>query len=415
MFFARRVPSSARDAYSKDAASGMLGAVMLGLTVPFFGVIARKTLHASGFEIGVISMAPVAGYLFSLLWAKHMEGRRRMPFAVWAWVASRSTLFAAVFATTATSFIIMAAAFYLILSIASPAYSAIIREIYPAGERATLMGYARVCTISVYVLVLLFTVVFPILEGHNYRFVFPIAGLFGVASALVFSRILTTDTTGETGTPLHQFVRESIMILRDDGGYRWFCTGIFIFGFANFLAQPAFTIYQVDIGVDTRWAGAFSIVASAMMPFAYYYWGRIIDRRRPEKIVAIQALAWIAIPIIYTFADRPWMLLFTALISGVIGAGVELVYFTGVLHYSSDELFSRYYALFLSLMGIRGILGPMIGGAMVDLGIVPIKAIFLASAGVMLVSVWVQLEGARRFPKPREIGSTHDSGERTDP
>lgn len=395
MFFAERVPPKARDAYAKDAASGMLGAVMMGLTGPFVGVIARKTLHASAFEVAVLSMAPVAGNLFSLIWANMMEGRRKMPFAVWSWVVSRGLFACVLFATTSLTFVLIVAAINFIASIASPAYSALMKEVYPDGERARIMGYARVCTIAVYVVAT--AAAAPLVAGFNYRYAFPVAGLFGVASTFVFSRIHSTEEHGDPSVPVGKFIHSGIMILRDDPGFRWFCGGIFIFGFANFMAQPIYTIYQVRIGVDTSWAGIYSIVSALVMTVAYFHWGGYIDKKRPEAVVALQAGCWAMIPLLYCLASRPWMLVPVTVVSGIVGAGAELSYFVGVLHFAPKERITQYQAVFLSLMGIRGIVAPFVGAALQQSQLLSMRGIFVLSAGLILSSVVVQLVGMRKY------------------
>lgn len=394
VFFANRVPPKARDAYRKDAMSGILGAVMMGLTGPFVGVIARKTLNASSFEIAVLSMAPVAGHLFALVWANVMEGRPKMPFAMWSWIVSRSLFFLTPLAQAPGRFVGLISTQNFVASVASPAYSAIMKEVYPDSDRGRIMGYARVCTIGMYVIVT--AIAAPLLKGSNYVYVFPIAGVFGVVSAVWFSRIHSADASGDSDVSPTEYIHGGLLILRDDPGFRWFCAGIFMFGFANFMATPLYVIRQVDIGVDTQWAGVYSMVAAIIMTVSYFYWGPCIDKRRPEAVVAVQAAFWALIPLIYCMASRPWMLLPSTLISGVMGAGAELSYFTGVLHFAPKDRITQYQGVFLSLMGVRGIVAPLLGAAL-ERSVLPMKGVFVLSAAMILVSVVIQIVGMRKY------------------
>ena len=400
MFFANRVPPKARDVYKKDATAGMLIAIMSGMTGPFVAVIARKTLHANAFEIGVLSMAPIAGNLLSLLWANIMEGRPKMPFAKWSWILARSMFFFAIWATTSLWLVAIVAAMSFVASVAAPAYSALMKEVYPDQDRARIMGYVRVCTVAVFVVVTAVTA--PLLHGDNYRFIFPVAALFGVASALVFARIPTADAAGDSGVRLGKFIRDGIMILRDDRAFRWFCGGIFVSGFANLLAQPIYVIYQVNIGVDTIWAGAYSVTAASVMTVAYFYWGSYTDRKGPQAVVVLQTLCSAAVPLIYCIAARPWMLLPTAVVGGIVGAGMELSYFNGVLHFAPRERITHYQGLFLSLMGLRGLVAPFIGAALHQSKILPMKGVFLVSAALMILAVVIQLVGMRKYAGMKE-------------
>ncbi|MGQ9580249.1 MAG: MFS transporter [Armatimonadota bacterium] len=394
--FANSVPPDARPAYKRDALAGILGAVMSGLTAPFVAVIARKTLHASAVEISLLSIAPMAGHLLSLVWANAMEGRPKMPFAIWSWIAARAPLVLCLFATESWRLVGIFAVTSFIASVAQPAYSAVMKEVYPDTERARIMGYVRVCTIGTYVLVT--AIASPFVKGYNYRYVFPLAAVFGIASALAFGRIKTSRVEGNAETPLHRFVGSGLMILREDPGFAWFCGGIFVFGFANFLATPIYTIYEVEIGVDTTWAGVYSIIAALTMTVAYFYWGPYTDRKHPQHVVAVQALMFSLIPIMYCFATRPWMLLPAMIIGGIVNAGLELSYFNGVLYFAPEDRVTSYQGVFFSLMGLRGIVAPFLGAALQQSGVLSPRVIFVLSAFMIALSAGIQIIGMRKHP-----------------
>ncbi len=376
--------------------AGMLAAVMAGLTMPFVAVIARKTLNASAFEIAVLTMAPLAGNLLSLLRANVMEGRPKMPFAMWSWITGRAFLLLCVFAATSRSLVAIMAAMYLIDSVARPTYPALMKEIYPDGDRARIMGYVRVCLLAVFVLVTALAA--PLLHGDNYRYVFPVAGLFGIAAAVVFGRIPTSETAGDPSVRLRQFIHNGVLILRDDPGFRWFCAGTFVFGFSNLMVQPIYIIRQVQIGVGTNWAGIYSIAMSLIMTVGYFYWGGFIDKRNPQVVVALQALCMIAVPLNYYVATQPWMLLPGFLMLGIIWAGVELVYLNGILRFVPRERITHYQAVFLTLMGLRGVVAPFVGAAMYQSGVLSVKAIFLVTTAMLVFSVVILLLGIRKSP-----------------
>lgn len=411
MFFSDRVPPEARDAYNRDAAAGMLGNVWAGMTGPFVAVVARYTLDASDFQMALISMAPVAGYLFSLIWANWMEGRRKMPFAVWSWVISRAMFALFFFVTSAPVFVIVFLLLNLGASVAGPAYSALMKEIYPDGDRAKIMGYVRVWCFVVYLIVTPLAGWLLKLHEEAYRVVFPVAAIFGIVAALIFNKIPAHERTGDASVPLHCFLWNSVRILWHDPGFRWFSGAIFIYGFSNFMVSPIYAMYQVDyLGVDTRWAGVYSTVASVFMIVAYFYWGGFIDRRRPEKVIAYQALLYAGIPLGYAVATQPWMLIAPTILAGVLNAGVDLAYFSGVLHFAPTRLLTQYQAIFALLMGIRGIAAPLLGAYLVrnhvmglaEGHVTSMRMVLLMSAAMILVSVLVQLAGARRHGTMRD-------------
>lgn len=412
MFFENRVPPKARDAYRKDTWSGVLGGVMTGLAFPFFAVIARDNLRASELEIALLTMAPVAGNVLLLVWASMMEGRRKMPFAVAAWVASRFLLIMILFATTSAVFVGIIVLFWIIASVAGPAYSALMKEIYPDGDRAKIMGYARVCTIFV-------ISVFSLLAGQllkvvSYRWLFPAAAIIGIVSVIPFSRIPTNEATGESDVPLWTFVKNSISILRKDKRFRLFCDGIFIFGTANFMAAPIYTIYQVDVlHVETGWASVYAVLTAIAGMFGYFFWGGYIDRKSPMSAVALCTLLGVTTPLAYCFATKAWMLIPIMVIAGVINSGADLAYFNGILHHAPKDRIAQYQSMFAGLMGVRGIIAPLLGawlvrshfGRLVDVFVpnsehahaISTRVVFVIAATIIFGAYIFQLSVIRRY------------------
>lgn len=377
---------------------------MIGLTFPFFAVIARDNLRASEFQIALLTMAPVAGNVLLLVWASMMEGRRKMPFAVGSWVISRILLILILFATTSTSFVTIVVLFWILASIAGPAYSALMKEIYPDGDRAKIMGYARVCTISVISVCSL--AAGQLLKTVSYQWVFPAAAIIGIVSVIPFSRIPTNEATGESDVPLWTFVKNSIDILRKDKRFRLFCDGIFVFGTANFMAAPVYAIYQVDVlNVETGWASVFAVTNSAAAMFGYFYWGGYIDRKSPMSAVALCTLLGVTTPLIYCFATKAWMVIPVTVIGGIINSGADLAYFNGILHHAPKDRIAQYQSLFAGLMGVRGILAPLLGawlvrshfGRVIDVFVSNSEHAYVISARIVFIIAAVVIFGAYLF------------------
>jgi len=318
-----------------------------------------------------------------------------MPFAVAAWIASRALLLLAAVATSSVSFVIVVAGFYVIASCAGPAYSSLMKEIYPDSARARIMGYARVCTLGVYIGVT--SVAGMLLHAVTYRIIFPLAGLFGIASALVFNRITADETAGKRGVSVGRFVHDTALILRQDKPFRWLCGSIFVFGFGNFFAQPVYAVYQVDVlGVDTRWASVYQVASALAALLAYARWGSYIDKMTPPRVVPIVMLAWLAVPLTYLVATHAWMLVGMSVIAGFASAGMELSYLNSVLHYAARERISQYQSLFAGLMGIRGCIAPFIGASLVESGVLSYGAVFAISALFALSGSLIQFISNKR-------------------
>lgn len=396
MFFANRLPPKVLSAYKKDSVAGILAAVMYGLTMPFLAVIARDDLHATEIQIAVITVAQVAANILSFVWANIAEGKRKMPYAVASWVISRGILCATVFAYTANAFVIMITAFWLVSSIAIPPYSALMKEIYPDSDRGRIMGYVRVWSGLVWLVIAL--VAGRLLDVVSYRYVFPIAGLFGIVSALTFGSIPTSQTSGDSSVNVGKFTMDSFKILVKDGGYRWFCGGVFIAGWANFFTLSLYPIYQVDVlHVNKMWAAVYSITTLAVTMISFYYWGHRVDRKSPSYIVGVCNNLFAFIPLIYYVSSNKWMLLPAMVIAGICNAGSELAYFNGVLLYAPEGRVTQYQAIFTFLLGFRGLTATFLGAKLIELHWLTMQQAFLITAALAFMSYPILMIGEKKY------------------
>ncbi len=369
--------------------------ILVGSTAPVVGVIARDQLGASVIQLGVLATAPVAGNILSGLWAMMMEGRRKMPFVVFGWACAALFLSCMFYAHTSWAFIGVVAGMYFCHTISATANSAILKEIYPDHSRASIMGYIRVFSSSAFMLSS--AVAGAVLTAVSYRYYFPLISVIGILGAVVYSRIPTSSRPKSTGLAPRKFFSSYMRLLVEDKAYMKLCAGVFVFGFANFIAVPVYTLYQVDVlGVDTAWAGAYGTIASAMSLLSMFFWGKYIDRVSAARSLVTISMLWIALPLIYIAANSPWMLVPAFILIGSVGAGVDLTYINTVLQFAPEDRITHYQSIFSVLMGVRGIIAPMTGSLLVESGVVSHHGIFVLSAVLILVGhVLIRLAAAQ--------------------
>lgn len=406
MIFARKVPSEARSAYTLDAWSAILTGVYTGSIIPFYLVVAREKLHASPMLVALIVASPFAGNLFSLLWANLMEGRRKMPFATIPWLVGRGFLVLLAITTTPFPYSLIISLSMFITTISSPAYAAIMKDVYPDRQRGRIMGYARV-------LLAFFQIAATFISGIllkvvGYRVIFPVGAIFGVASAWVFGRIKTSPPTqieiaGRKG--FGQFLMSAFRILKEDHGFRWFALSVVVFGFGALAVSPLYPIFQVDrLHISYSQVAVLTSVTNIFWMVSFIFWGRYIEKRGSLRATVITVLLAILCPVNYFVAglfSQPsfWMLIPSAVLFGITNAGIELAYFNTVLDFSDDTTTSRYQALFAFLLGSRGMVAPFVGAAVVDTleaRSVDTIYVFAFASVIMLIGAFMQVIGLRR-------------------
>lgn len=416
----RQVPGSARAAFRIDLSAMFLAGLYTGAVFPFVSVIAREDLKASAEILALMAAAPFIGNLMAIFWARAMEGKSKVPFVKWSHLTARFTVMLSLFAQGPWGFALVLSWAQIIGTVATPAYAAIIKDVYPDEQRGRILSLTRAAILVAQVST---TLLAGWLMDHlhiSYKYIFAVAGLIGMAAALVFARIdpdagqepepeetippprvSPWQNVKETG----RFIWSTLFILRDDQAYRWFAFSVFMYGFGNLLTVPIIPLIQVDeMHIAKGQLGVLVNITQVAMIGAYFYWGRFVDRHGPQRAVVLNILINATIPVTYILTgafEHPnaWMLLPAYVLSGVVGAGIDLSYFSAILTFSGHDNVSRYQALQSFLLGIRGTVGPLLGGFLATL--LPANGLNLRWAFVlgivfMLCGAWMQVVAMRR-------------------
>jgi len=138
------VPRPAWVSVHWDVIAGILGGMFMGMIFPFITRVARNELGATQTMLAILSAAPFLGNLIAPIWAQHMEGKAKMPFVLGSIVPSRLLLIGMIWISTPMPFVLMLSALQLMGAFSSPAYTSLMKDIYPDHARGRLMGYVRV-------------------------------------------------------------------------------------------------------------------------------------------------------------------------------------------------------------------------------------------------------------------------------
>lgn len=419
----RQVPGGARYAFRIDFTAMLLAGLYTGAVFPFINVIARDDLGASENVLAWITAAPFLGNLMALFWARAMEGRRKIPFVKWSHIGARSMVMMTFFASGAGSFALVVSLCQVIGTIATPAYASIIKEVYPDDQRGRILGITRAAILGAQVASTL--IAGWLLGVVGYQIVFPVAALLGIASALIFSRILNEDDVEaarpaagegpglkEKFSETWEFIRSTFHILWEDDAYRWFAMSVFTYGFGNLMTVPLIPVIQVDeLHIQKSELALLSNLSQLVAMIFFFYWGRFVDRRSPQRAVVVNIMLNTLIPLVYIGTAwfpgaSAWVLLPAFVISGVVMAGIDLSYFNALLSFSGPEKVSRYQALQSFLLGMRGSVAPFLGSALAHVlraHQLNLRYAFALSIVFMLAGAWMQLVAARKQESRRLV------------
>src|SRR5579872_2752006 len=345
---------AARTAWKWDLATGVFAGLYQGCIWTFVARVARADLHATDSQMGWIAAAPALGYACATIWARQMDGRSKLPFVYWTWLFSRGVYLLAPLLRSRDQFVILVCLTPFVFSVSTPAYAAVMKEIYPDAQRGRLMSAVRM---GMSVMTLASALVMGRLLDHglDWRWGFCLGGVFGALSAWSFSRVPVppVQESDEPRLSTAAFFRDTLDILRRNPGYRWFTASVFVSGFGNIVATTLYPIYQVDrFHITNTQVANLQNISSIATIAGFFFWGSFLDRKGPLSAVLLALAFNLTSPLVYAEAHGLGPLYIASAAMGIALAGIDLGYLNTTLLFAEPGKAAQYQALHASFFGI---------------------------------------------------------------
>lgn len=379
-----------------DAVAGICSGIYQGCIWTFAFQLARGTLHATKFQMGLATAAPAIGYLFATLWARQMEGRSKLPFVTITWLLSRGLFLLTPFlvqgAARREMFILLLCMTPMLFSVSTPAYTAIMKDIYPDEHRGRLMSLVRFGMAAAMLLTARLMGYWQEHAGLDFRWMFAIGGAFGIGTAFAFSRLrLPPLLHSNAPPPVGEFLRETFGVLRNPG-YRWFTTSVVITGFGNIVANTLYPIYQVDRFQITPTQIATMITAINICALiSLLFWGSFLDKYGSLSAVLLAVLINCLTPILYAFGPNLYWIYAASAAAGFCQSGIDLGYLNTTLMFAEPGRAAHYQAVHSTFFGLRGTIAPLLAVPMLAAVGGSFRAAFLWSFAIIALGVTFQV------------------------
>lgn len=368
------VPAVVRHNLILDFCSAICYGIFLAGVNTFVPVIARR-LGADPFLLSLIVAAPAAGNLIAVFASHYLQQRRKMPFMMAAWSIGRGLFVLMLFVTTPEVFVLIVVAHWLIVSLCVTGYVQVMRAIYPDAVRGRAMAYVRVGFTACA------TIMTPLfgqwLDIASYQILFPLAAIFGVLSGLSFGHVKYEETFAATRqdwlTPLRVFTR--------DARYRAYSIAFSLYGAGMLITAPLIPLLLVDeLNLSNAQVGWLGMINSIFWMLFYIVWGRSIDRRGGLWTVRINFALTLIVPFAFFFAQDLWLLALAQIFIGITVAGTDLGWMNAIMQFARKEEIGHYAALHAFLVGVRGVIAPFVGTALIAIPWIGLRGVFLLSA-----------------------------------
>lgn len=392
--FPSSAPLISRYTYRRHAQASLLEGVLAGVLVTS-DVVARKSLGASQWQIVLLTMAPSALLVLAVLCAHRIETLERRRFFLFAGVGGRLTLLFVAGVLGPWPFLGVLILHGLVQALLVPAQNTIYQSNYDAEVRGRLFGRASVLGGLTTAAAALGAGAVMDHDAGAFRWIYPLAGVAGFGACLVFGsiRVRRARRSGVVNLPPGASAQEApgdasppavaleappteepttLGVLRDtllrDAGFRRFETAMFVYGLGFMCLQPVFARLFVDeLGMDYSDASlAKGVVFSVVNVAALAYAGRLYDRIGLERLQSLACLALLAFAGALTVAATPTQAIAAFSLYGLGMAGINIVWTMGPVHFAPPGAANRYMGVHVGLVGVRAVIGHVMGGAVAE-------------------------------------------------
>ncbi len=378
-----------------------------------FPFVLAKSLAAPGWLVTVSVVMETTFMLLAVFWGQLMDRGGRRRWLVWGGVGGRLSLLLAVFTATAGQFLVLIGLAYFFAALVYPAQNGILQANIPAARRGRVFGLGAMVQHFTAAATSLLVGYLLDLDPGLYRLVFPAIGAVGFLYLLILARLprpegdTAHDPAGifvvprlplgrprwrRLGPALVTPYREAVATFRADRAFFWFESNFMIYGIAYMMLIPVMPLFFTqELNLSYREiSSARVLIASVGVASLGPLMGRLMDRIHPVRLCTIS----FGIITLYPAAlavgaalmpDRPALVAYVAFAFYSLGmAGITVTWNVGSISFAPPGQGGYYQGIHVAMVGIRGMLGPVLGFALTTWA--GYREVFVVAAAVFIAA-----------------------------
>ncbi len=358
-----------------------------------FPFILKKDLGATTFQITLlITLRPLLS-VFSFYWGAqlHYYKNKLIPNLMVAWVIARIPFLFFPFFQNIWFLIFSCGIYQLFSKAGTPALIEILKRNVPQESRQTLFSWT-------YILTFIESALLGIAMGFvldsndsNWKELFVIGALLGLSSVFVQMNLEVPENTDPLPKApkgrILQPLKETFALFAARPDFARFQWGFMIGGFSLMLISPALNVFYastLSLSHSNMTIARFVFMAFGVMGSSLI-WKRGLQTLQIHKLTALVLVGFCLFPLLLLFSQYDLSFLYLAfLVYGVAQAGSHLIWNLSGTLFAGEENSAKYTAANVLTIGIRGLVGPALGGVLcASVGPVP----------VLVLGIWMGLVG----------------------
>ncbi|KPK33584.1 MAG: hypothetical protein AMS24_00455 [Chlamydiae bacterium SM23_39] len=361
--------------------------------VAFFGLmpfILRKDLLASAFQISLFTMMKPAVAVLSFYWSsKIIRTKEGLKYnvVIGGILARIPFLFFPFFKNI--WYMIFASAMYMLFSRASiPAWMEILKLNLDKNTRQKFFSLGSVLAYAEGVLIAL--LIGSFLDSHvsGWKTIFVVSTIFGLVGvffqfkAPIFGENIVKNFDDKKKVGIIKPWKEGFDLLKKRKDFLKFQIGTFFSGFGIMLAMPALALFYVDnlsLSHTDMTIGRYIFMGLGFVFFSPL-WAKLMNRFSVNFLTGYVCIGFALFPLCIFFAlfSKIWFYI-AFLFYGITQGGSHLIWNLSGTLFAKDEDSSKFTRMNVSMVGIRGLIAPLLGGVLCEI-IGPIILLFISGA-----------------------------------
>ncbi len=339
--------------------------------------ILRKDLGATALHLSLFAMLRPVMALFSFYWGANLFQRRDklLTNLMGAWFLGRCPFLLLPWIDSIWYVIFVAAMYQLFHRAGMPALMEILKV--NVAKETREKAYTRYFVMSFLESILLGLTIGTIISGMGWKPLFFIATLISMSSILLQMRIplnlpkkIEIPEQPSWKERLIKPWQESFALMRRRPDFADFQWSFMIGGVGLMVIAPALPIYFADhlLIEHSTLAYARTILMGIGVALSAQLWRKGLKTIVPQQLCIYILCGFALFPLLLLFAGSSLFWLHTAfLFYGIAQAGSHLLWNLSGTLFAPDEDSSRFTSTNILMVGLRGLVGPLLGGFLCNL------------------------------------------------
>ena len=348
---------------------------------PILPFLMVKNLGATSFQIVLLTMLKPFASIFSFYWSERLSQKKhsiKLNLLV-AGILARLSLCVSMFFDNVWLLILGSTIYMIFWRAGIPAWMEILKRNLPTRKREK---YFSIGSMIAYVEGILIGIGFGfMLDNYLYmwKLFYSIAIFFGLIGVIIQSVLkINTESEGSENAieknTFWEFLTKPLIncvnLLKERPDFRKFQWSFMFGGFALMIIQPVIPIFFAEVlsisYVDL--AIAYSICKGLGFVLTSQIWSRAMSVVPIRLFTSLILIGFAVFPIFIILAKINLLYLYLAYtIYGVAQAGSHLIWHLSGPLFANNDRSTRYSGVNIMFVGVRGFVGPPIGGALASI------------------------------------------------